>query len=539
MFYNKDTNSKIKEGIGAIAPYTMSNFHSHTYYSIRDGIQSPEQIANFQLKNGKSWFCVTDHSSMAAHPQCFEVAKSLNMRFLAGCEFYVQPSPDHDGKLTISRLGEINKRLKAKTLDDATRQALTEERDRITSVKGYNEWYYHLTVIAFNKTGLKNLYKINNHGDFYYKTRARKEDLLKYNEGLVVLSGCPAGELLKMIEYGDYGLAESWIKEFKEVYGDRLYFELMFHDGVYNISEEQANGLGEEELREARIAREKEVYTKGIELARKYGLKIVGSNDSHYTTPEDRRYWLITRKAMIGNDKDFTGNYHLIDDNQYFEDAYPGLVTKEELDESENEIISRYEPYEMSRSPYHSTQKDKEYLERLVWTGFKEKRVGTEWEEKSLLQIPYELAVIQTKDFDRYFLSSRDIIKSAFERGVLPGPGRGSSGGSEVTYMLGITEVDPLKFGLMFERFLNPERNSMPDVDIDLCSSVCDNFEPDLWYKERFYTSHENLVSDEEIAQFWSQYRDLKVKTGDTRRESVLDYSHTPHFDHFIGLPVE
>jgi DNA polymerase-3 subunit alpha len=512
----------------------MSNFHTHTYYSVRDGIQSPKQIAEFQKSTGKDWFCITDHGSMSGHPEAFEAAKETGMKFFAGCEFYVKPDDIFDGKINIDRLGFLNKELKKKTLPDEDRAKYNAEKDEILSRKGHDEWYYHLTVFAFNSKGLINLYNINNNGDFYYKTRARKEDILKYNEGLIVLSGCPAGEFLKMIEYGYEDLAEKWLRELKEVYQDRVYFELMFHDGVYNV--DPIEGEEQWEFQNRRIIREKEVYTKGLEIARRVGVKVVGSNDSHYTTPADRRNWLITRKAMIGNDKDFTGDYNLLPDNTHFEEAYPGLVTAAELDESEAEIVARYEPYDMFRSDYHSTKEDKELLERLVWTGFKKKRLGTEYEEESLLQIPYELAVIQTKDFDKYFLSTRDVVKSAFEKGVLVGPGRGSGAGSECVYLIDITATDPLKFGLMFERFLNPGRNAMPDIDLDLCSTACENFKPNEEYKKIFFVDHEELVSDDEIASYWAKYHELKQKTGDTRREGVYQAQNKEYFEGFIGL---
>ena len=571
----------------------MSNFHTHSDYSVRDGVQSAKKIATFQKEIGKDWFCVTDHGSMAGHPECFEVAKDLGMNFIAGCEFYVVPDPEFDGKLNVVKLAELNKQIKKKTLSEEDRIKYINERDKIMSLKGYNELYYHLTVFAINQQGLLNLYKINNNGDFYHKTRVFKEDLLRYNEGLIVLSGCPGGEFLKMIDYGYYDLAEKWMKDFKEVYGDRLYFELMFHDGVYEVdpiediefpfeyyvgiedssdddlikllslsenwinnynhintdwleikNAEKADGKyvvtfkvneSKDSLRARRINREKEIYIKGIEIARKLKVKIIGSNDSHYTKPKDRKNWLITRMAMIGTDKDFTGNYNMMADNELFEKAYPGLVTAKELDDNENEIISRYEHYEMFKSKYKSTFEDEKYFERLVWTGFKKKRLGTAEEEIALLQIPYELAVIQTKSFDRYFINTRSIVKAAFEKGVLVGPGRGSGAGSECVFDLFITETDPIKYGLMFERFLNPGRNAMPDIDLDLASTSCENFSPNQEYKDMFFTSNEELVSDEEISEYWKRYSELRTKVGDNRRAEVLKLAGVEYFEGFIG----
>lgn len=511
----------------------MSNFHTHSYYSVRDGVQSPKAIAEFQKESGKGWFCITDHGTMAGHPEAFEVAHKLGMNFFAGCEFYVKPDEMFDGKENTLKLAELQKILRKKTATEEEKNLAKAEFDKITSVQGYNEAYYHLTVFAYNKTGLLNLYKINNNGDFYYKTRVRKEDLLKYNEGLIVLSGCPGGELFKMIEYGYIEYANKWLTDFKEAYGDRLYFELMFHDGVVNV--EDIEGESDLDRQKRRIEREKELYSKGIELARAHGIKIIGSNDSHYTNPEDRKNWLFTRMAMIGVDKDFTGDYHMMGDNEIFERAYPGLVTAKELDENEEEIIARYEKYDMSRSPYESTLEDKKKLERLIWTGFKKIRKGTPEEETSLLQIPYELSVIQLKDFDRYFINTRHVVKSAFEKGILVGPGRGSGAGSECVYLLGITNTDPIKYGLMFERFLNPGREAMPDIDLDLASVSCKNFAPNQAYKDMFFTDNEELVTDEEIAEYWSRYKKLKEEHDDHRRESVFKASGVEYFDGFCG----
>lgn len=573
----------------------MSNFHCHSNYSVRDSIAKVRDIFEKQKSLGKDYACISDHGSLAMMGEAFEVAKEMNMKLYAACEFYVKPSEEFDGKLNTIKVAELNKILKRKTATEEEKAKAKAELDKITSLKGYDSAYYHLTVLAYNLQGLLNLFKINNNGDFHYKTRVKLDDIKKYNGGLIVLSGCPAGELLRMIENGYYDRAENWLVGMKEVFGDRLYYELMYHDGVYQVpnneieiseiihfeEEPTAEQLALENcyklfenqdafnknvyeitysnyelidednyndykfvlkykfnntyLTKLRKDREREIYIKGIELARKCGVKIVASNDSHYVNPEDRKYWLITRMAMIGKDKDFTGNYHMLDDNSMFAKIYEGYVTEAELDESEHEIEQRLEVYDLPRSNYESTKEDESLFERIVWTGFKNKRLGTEYEEESLLKIPYELSVIQTKGFGKYFLKTREIVACARENGILVGPGRGSGAGGEVTYLSGITQVDPIKYGLMFERFLNPGRNAMPDIDVDLQSFACENFKPNQEYKDMFFTENEKLVSDEEINEYWKRYHELKVKYNDTRRDSVFKAIGKEYFEGFIG----
>lgn len=515
----------------------MSNFHVHSDYSARDSIQSVQAIIDYQRSIGKNFFALSDHGVMSCFNEAMELYEKVlkedpDFKFIPGCEFYLRPEEENDGRINVRKLAELEAILKRKTEDFPGQKAAAKaEKEKITSNPLHNMSYYHITVLAFNQTGLENLYRINNEdSDFYYKHRVSMEKIKECNEGLVVLTGCPAGVMYRSIRNGNYEHAKKWLQDLKDVFGDRVYFELMYHNGIEDVPKD---GISDEKWLEARAKAEKDIYDIGIKIAREVGVKICATNDSHYTYEQDRKYWEITKKAFLGDKYGIDpGNYSMLKDNYLFSKMYD--VTEEELDEVEKEIVDRVERVKLPRSKYRSTHQDRADLERMVWTGFKNKRIGTPEEEKSLLQIPYELAVIQTKGFDKYFLVCKDIVKAAAEAGVLTGPGRGSSVGAEITYMADITKVDPIKYGLMFERFINIGRDSLPDVDMDLQSNACSNFSPTAEYYEAIDKMFaREQVADDEIKEYWKRYVELSEKVGDTRRKNVFD--QTPNATYFNG----
>lgn len=526
----------------------MGNWHTHSDYSIRDAIQKVHKIMDFQIEHGKKWFSITDHGVFVSWNEAFELQdlyrkEGKDITFYPGVEFYLAPSEEMDQKFIIPKIAEYQKIIKKKTSTPKEKESARIAIENLRSI--HSKPYYHITALAFNQTGLENLYRINNEGDFYYKHRVKFESLLKYNEGIIILTGCPAGVAIQSIMDGDCDRAEEYLKKLRDVYQDRAYAEIQWHDGVILNDTEEITYPDD-----IKRKYEEAVYKKFIAMARRLNIKLVGTFDSHYTYEADRKYWGITRKALMDKFEDNLGSYHMRADNSEFsvyttdldaslirdivkfpiEDA---KITIDELDLSDSLIEARLtNEMHLPRSNYRTTHEDRCNLERLVWTGFKNKRIGTKFEEKSLMQIPYELSVIQTKGFDNYFLTVREIVDTAWQNGILVGPGRGSGAGSEAVYLIDITRTDPLLWELFFERFLNPGRDAMPDIDIDLESRVCNNFAPnDEYFAEMRNSLAKEEATDEEIREYWDRYNKLRVEHNDTRRSDVFSASNIAEFN--------
>jgi DNA polymerase III subunit alpha len=395
------------------------HLHQHTQYSILDGAANINKLLAKAKELKMNALAITDHGNMYGAVNFYQQAKKEGIKPIIGCEVYVAP---------VSRLEKKGK----------------ESRSG-----------FHLILLAKNKVGYHNLAKLVTRGykeGFYYTPRVDKELLKEYREGLIACSACIGGEIPSTILSQGEEEGEKVLKEYIEIFGENLCLELQRH------------GL-EEQTRVNPIL---------IKLAQKYNLKVLATNDVHFIEKEDYDAHHILICLNTQQDYDSTDTM-MYTGNEYFR-------THEEMSElfsdipeavSNTQLIAdMVEDYELIRDvllpvfplPDNFTNQD-EYLEHITWIGAKKRY--SEITDELKQRIEFELSVVKTMGFAGYFLIVQDYISKAREMDVLVGPGRGSATGSAVAYCLGITNLDPIRYELLFERFLNPERKSMPDIDVD------------------------------------------------------------------------
>ncbi len=399
--------------------------HLHTEYSLLDGAIKIKELINFCKENDMPACAITDHGVMYGAIDFYKKAKSNNIKPILGCEFYV-----HNGDIT--------------------------EKDP------NNNPTHHLVLLAKNKEGYKNLIKlvsIAHLEGFYYKPRINHELIEKHSEGLICLSACLGGEINSLVLRGKVEEAKETAQWYKNIFGEDYYIELQEHN----------------------LPEQKKANPILISIAKELGIELVITNDSHYLKPENAKAQDILLCLQTGKDYD-DPNRMRFPNNEFY------VKTKDELRQTfnwmEDELFNRcientvkiadkcnlilelgktlLPNYEVPQGHTIET-----YLTKLVRDGLITRygEITPELDERS----KYELGVIEKMGFAAYFLIVWDFINYSKTHNVPVGPGRGSAAGSLIAYALGITEIDPMKHGLMFERFLNPDRISMPDVDIDFC----------------------------------------------------------------------
>jgi len=415
----------------------MSEFihlHNHSHYSLLDGAATIDGLIAAAVENKMHAVALTDHGVMFGVIEFYQAAKKAGIKPIIGCEMYI----DTEG----SRFDrEVNS------------QKMKQGQGRGI--------YYHLVLLAKNLEGYKNLAKLCSLGHiegFYYKPRIDLELLEKYNKGLVALSACPNGVVSYHLQNGKYEDARASAAKFKDIFGDDFYLELQNHS----------------------LKSEVPILKEMPNLSNEMGIKMVATNDVHYIHREHalaHNVLLMIPDASQSN----TTDYHQLrygTDELYFKSAdemsktfkdFPEAITTtlEIAEKIENFKIEPEKPY-MPEFPLPSdagTETHEKYLERLAVEGLHKRYSNITPEITERLQ--HELSVINRMGYAGYFLITHDFISMAREMGVFVGPGRGSATGSLVAYALGITNIDPLKYDLLFERFLNPERTSMPDIDVD------------------------------------------------------------------------
>ncbi|MEA3500405.1 MAG: DNA polymerase III subunit alpha, partial [Candidatus Marinimicrobia bacterium] len=408
----------------------MSNFvhlHVHSDYSLLDASQKIESIIKKAKELDMKSIALTDHGNMFGAIKFYKIAKSFDIKPIIGCEIYVAKG---------SRF----------------KKESTQRGKRPSN---------HLILLAMNNVGYKNLIKLVSLGyleGFYYTPRVDKELLEKYNEGLIALSGCIKGEVAEKVILGKYEDAKKAALEFEKIFPDRFYLEIQDH------------GIPEQKI----------VIDAFSKMSKELDIPLVCSNDSHYNVKEDATshdlLLCIGSKNTVHdeNRKKYYGNQFYLKSGDEMEELFQDLPeaienTKKIADRCNVEIkMGEYLQPEF-HIPEESGIKDpKVYLEKLAKKGLK-KRIGDKVKSKYEKRLDYELKVINKMDYPGYFLITSDFIQYAKNNNIPVGPGRGSAAGSLVAYSLGITNVDPLKYDLLFERFLNPDRVSMPDIDIDFC----------------------------------------------------------------------
>jgi DNA polymerase-3 subunit alpha len=412
------------------------HLHNHTHYSLLDAACKPEQLIEAAKADGQTSIALTDHGVMFGCFEFYKKAKKAGIKPILGCEVYIA---------TGSRF------------DMTARKAGNKKRN-----------YYHLVLLAKNDIGYKNLMKLTTLGHtegFYYKPRIDQELLLQYREGLVALSACLSGVVNAPLLEGDYERAKQSAIWYKEAFGEDFYIELQNH------------GLEGDKI----------VMEQAPRLARELGIKLICSNDCHYIKKEDA----VAHNVLLNIKEVSSANSGQLDiynlrygvPEMYFkakEEMAKIFADYPDAIENTNEVAEKCNvdlksDIKMPVFPIPSDSKAEsleEYLEELTMEGL-EKRYPV-LNANILERVKFELDVIKSMGYAGYFLIVQDFIKAARDKQVRVGPGRGSAAGSIVAYALGIINVDPLKYDLLFERFLNPDRVSMPDIDIDFADDKRD-----------------------------------------------------------------
>lgn len=408
----------------------FTHLHVHTEYSLLDGSNKIKEYVKRVKELGMDSAAITDHGVMYGVIDFYKACKAEGINPILGCEVYVAPNSRFDKELT-----------------------------------GGEDRYYHLVLLAENNKGYENLMKIVSRGfteGYYYKPRVDLELLQEYHEGIIALSACLAGEVQRYIQKGLVDEAKKAALKYQDCFGKGNYF-----------LELQDHGLPEQKL----------VNTTLLQMSRELDIPMVVTNDVHYTyaddvKPHDILLCLQTGKKLSDEDRmRYEGGQYYVKSEEEMKGLFPYAWeavenTQRIADRCHVEIefgVTKLPKFDVPEG-YNSWT----YLNKLCYDGLKE-RYGDEnapaGETGQTLKerLDYELNVIQTMGYVDYFLIVWDFINYAKQNGIMVGPGRGSAAGSIVSYCLKITNIDPIRYNLLFERFLNPERVSMPDIDIDFC----------------------------------------------------------------------
>ncbi len=400
---------------------TFCHLHTHTEYSLLDGEASIKKLVARVKELGMDCCAITDHGVMYGVVDFYRECKANGIKPVIGCEVYVAPG------------------------------------SRFDKVYGVDNKYSHLILLAENQTGYKNLIYLVSMGcieGYYYKPRIDKELLRANSEGIIALSACVAGEVPRLLLNGEYDAAKAAACEYRDIFGrDNYFIELQDHG----------------------LAEQKRIIPDLIKIAGEIGVGLVATNDIHYLEKEDAFYQdvlmcIAMKKTIDETDRMRfeTSEFYIKSEEQmrelfsYVPEAIENTAKIAERCEVEFDFSTRHLP----KFDVPDGKDAFSYLKELCLDGLHE-RYGGDVSEELTKRLNYELSVIKSMGFTDYFLIVRDFIHFAKTHDVPVGPGRGSAAGSLVSYALGITSIDPIKYSLIFERFLNPERVSMPDIDID------------------------------------------------------------------------
>ena len=424
------------------------NLHTHTHFSIFDGIATTEEYAERAKENGMNALSITDHGTLSGHRDFTRTMRNHGIKPILGVEAYYCPDR-HDKR------------------DNKDREDVLDQN------------YNHLIIIAKNDNGLENLSRLNEIGwteGFYKKPRIDKEVLFQYGDDLIITSGCMGGMLNQAIENDRYADAKAHVQEFKDRFGENYFIEVMPHN---------VEGMN----------------AKLLELADSMGVPAVVTADCHHATTDQKEIQelvlLLQTHAKIEKESTFKGaskiddmmdrldylygadrrmsfnkfDIHLMSGDEMWDAMASEGIERPDIFENTVKIADQIEEYSFQENldllPVSYREPDSQ-LERLALSGLKSKGIES---EEYLDRIQEELTVINDKGFAPYFLVVKNMISWAKKQGILVGPGRGSSAGSLVCYALGITDIDPIKHGLLFFRFLDPSRSDWPDIDTDIQDS--------------------------------------------------------------------
>lgn len=405
----------------------FTHLHVHTHYSLLDGLAKIDEILDRAKELNMDSLAITDHGVLYGAIEFFIKAKQKGIKPIIGCEMY----------LTVG--------------DYKSKNNTTEDKTR-----------YHLILLCKNEIGYKNLMKlisIAHLEGFYYKPRINKELLKKYSAGLIGLSACAKGEIPSAAISGNFSQAEKLALEYQEIFGKGNFFlEVQYHP---------------------KFPHQQIANQALIKISKKYNIPLVATNDIHYINKDDAKIQDILLCIQTNRKVDETNRMNLLNFELY-------LKSQEEMQEHFStlpEAISNTQKIvEMcnleiklgeTQLPHFEVPKgytDKTFLRKLTEEGLK-KRFGDKINQEQIERMNYELEIIEKTGFPSYFLIVQDFVNWTKNQNIVVGPGRGSAAGSFVSYLIGITNIDPIKYDLLFERFLNPERISMPDIDMDFADN--------------------------------------------------------------------
>jgi DNA polymerase-3 subunit alpha len=420
--------------------------HVHTHYSLFDGVATPQEYVDRASALGMQAIAITDHGTLSGHREMYRMAKEKGIKPILGVEGY----------FCVDR---FDKRAKAER---------TEPTDMV---------YNHIILLAKNQLGLENLNKINEIAwteGYFNKPRFDFEVLEKYSEGLIVLSGCLSGIIAKALEHGEYAQAKKHIEWFKRVFADDFYMELMPHNGA-EVNKQLADLADEFKIQtvvtpDCHHVDESQKEIQEFKLLMNSHAKV--QKDTTYEKSKKQDGMMNRLDYLYGEDRQMSFNkfdIHLLSyDEMKFAMESQGIV-REDMYTNSIDISNKVEDYDIKDGlnllPVQYKNPDKE-LRTLALEGLKTR--GLDDKQEYLDRLDEELEIIKNKNFGPYFLVVQNMIGWAKKEGILVGPGRGSSAGSLVCYALRITDIDPIKYGLLFFRFINPERNDFPDIDTDI-----------------------------------------------------------------------
>jgi DNA polymerase III subunit alpha len=424
--------------------------HVHTHYSLFDGIATPQEYVDRASKLGMNALAITDHGSLSGHREFYRSAKEKSIKPILGLEGYMCAD-------------------------------ISDKRDKSERTGQQDLVYNHIILLAKNQKGLENLNKISEIAwtdGFFKKPRFDFEILKKYKEGIIVTSACPSSVIVKALEEQEFALAKKHIKWFKDNFGSDYYIEVMPHNTP-------------------------EINKYLIDLADEFNIKVIVTPDCHHVDESQKHIQefklLMNTHAKVqkdttyaksakidsmmerldylyGEDRQITFNkfdIHLLSYEEIKAAMEKQGINREDIYSNTLLLADTVEDYDIKDAldllPVQYKNPDQE-LANLAFASLEEKRLNSNWLGNDIYEqrLDEELSIIRDKKFAPYFLVVQNMISWAKKEGILVGPGRGSSAGSLVCYLLGITDVDPLEHGLLFFRFINPERNDFPDIDTDI-----------------------------------------------------------------------
>lgn len=400
----------------------FAHLHVHTEYSLLDGACRINKIASATRQKGMTSLAITDHGVMYGVIDFYRACIKENIKPVIGCEVYVAP------------------------------------HSRFDKTSSY-EKYYHMVLLCENNTGYQNLIKLVSYGfteGFYSKPRIDDELLEKYHDGLICLSACLAGEIPQKLLDGDYNAAKAKAEYYRDLFGkDNFFIELQDH----GIEEQQR------------------IIPSLVRIADEIGVDIVATNDSHYIEKEDSKTHNIllciqTNRTINDNDRmEFQTNEFYLkteEEMRLLFPKYPQAIENTQKIADRCNVEFEFGVRKLPRFDVPNNEDHLEYFRRNCYKGLY-KHYGENPDRSLIDRLEYEISTVAKMGFVDYYLIVNDFVQYAKSNGIPVGPGRGSGAGSLCAYCIGITAIDPIKYNLLFERFLNPERVSMPDFDIDFC----------------------------------------------------------------------